>query len=206
MLRSEAVEVIQQSLLQVGADTAPAILRLQQAQNIIEKSPVLPWFLDATTTLTTVAGTKTITPPADFAMEIAEQPLYYIPSSGEPQEVYKDSEEYLKKNLYTPGPPQGWIWRGSLIELYPTPDAAYTLELAYSKKDDVLSTDMENLWLRYAPYWLIGAAGYLLAPSWRDAAGANFFVAIGSQEKELILEQTLERRYQNRTIVMGGVN
>jgi hypothetical protein len=134
-----------------------------------------------------------------------EAPVYYVSSStGKPVALVKESDEYLRTKWYTPGEPKGYKWLGEQLEIYPIPDAEYSLILPYYAADTVLNADIENKWLQYAAYWLIGIAGTLLAPAWRDSGGSSFFDSVGQGVKNLVMQETTSRRYRNREFAMGG--
>jgi hypothetical protein len=98
----------------------------------------------ASQTLTTLAGTPTVSLPSDFleAKSVVNQ--------TDPKDVL---DPYTAAALYTQFPqaatgrPKGFTYVGSTLELAPTPDAVYSLKLYYYQKVTALSASNPTNWL-----------------------------------------------------------
>lgn len=96
------------------------------------------------TTLSTVAGTATVTLPTDFL-----EAKSFINQTN-PKEVL---EPFTPTSLYTSYPnsatgrPRGFTYVGTTAELAPVPDAVYSLKLYYYQKATALSASNTTNWL-----------------------------------------------------------
>ena len=71
----------------------------------------------------------------------------------------KDSLEILRDTYPGEGTPKAYALDNRYYRIFPTPDASYKLKHIYYKQDTSLSTNIENQWLKYAPFLMIGVAG-----------------------------------------------
>lgn len=120
--------------------------------------------MEITTTLTTVAGTKTVVMPTD----VTETRRLTI-TSTDPKRVldYISPEKLVLKYPYsTTAMPEVFTVIGGNFELGPTPDSAYTLEYVYRQRIPSLAANSTN-WLMtkwphvYLYATLCAAAPYL---------------------------------------------
>lgn len=210
MTRSEAVAEMQR-VLGFRTDLADTcVTQLILAQDRLERSAILPWFLlSEDSTITTLASEPRIVIPSDFLRECEDDALWrYNPEaeSGEEQwtKLVKDDLDYLREVYPDTGKPTHYALSGGYFWLLPTPDDIYTIRQRYFAKGASLATDIENSWLKYAPELLIGEAGLPLAASLRDADAATEF---GRKRTEgnarLVIDETA-RAMANRRLVMGG--
>jgi len=177
-------------------------LEMDQTQFELERGGEPPWFLlSSETTLTTVAATREVAVPADFLLEADDDSLRYIDANGGVTELEKG--EYDASILYwgdTQGAPAGYTLTGQEFQIFPLPDAAYTLKLRYFAQDTLPSTmavGATNLWLTWAPDLLMARTGRRLASYLRDTE----LLAVFAQEE--ILAQT---RLRNETIAREETN
>lgn len=99
----------------------------------------------ANTTLTTVAGTQSVTLPADF-LEIEN---LTVSSASPPGALSVVTPEIMDRKFpanYQTGQPQVYTIVGDKMLFGPTPDAAYTISLDYYQKLAALSATPTN-WL-----------------------------------------------------------
>ena len=214
MTRDEAVALIQKELGFRSDLTATIIDVMKLAQEILELGPTLPWFLlsEKSFILTTVENER-VPVPIDFLEEYEESALVYQPDDTTAQEVIlgkRDLDTLLKEfsNVVDPTAtrePEKYALRGEYFIIFPTPDAQYRIQMTYYRKADVLTSNIENDWLKNAPYFLIGKTGGMLpSPIKTDKMQAQF----QSWENEGRL--TLFGREESRTHVgrddyqMGG--
>lgn len=92
----------------------------------------------------TVSGTAAVALPCDFL----ESKSIYL--DGDPKQPLAYVSTFHKDGTYggsQTGKPKMWSIVGNEILLAPTPDAAYTLEIAYWGKFDALSASNTTNWL-----------------------------------------------------------
>lgn len=211
MLRSAAVSLIQE---QLGFRTdleSNIITHLQLAQIQLEKGPTKPWFLISEDSYTdTEADEQRLLIPEDFIQEADQCVIRYVPDDAdEPSDevdLRKDFFDVLRTNFAetASGPPQAYALVGNYFRLFPTPDDIYRLHMIYYKKDDVLDTDIENLWLEHAPKLLMGAAGKEIARALRDSAALATFMAWEQEDRLLLFGQNTAREMENMDMQVGG--
>lgn len=202
MLRDEAIAVINQRL--VRTETVLAAAALQQAQIIMESGGHDPWFLETSSLLVTVAGNRSVILPLTFMREIDGDPLTYVDSQGTEQEVEKADPWTSLPRTNGVGPPRHYYLRGTELVVLPTPDASYTLKLPYIQKAQVLTANIENLWLKYAPFWLIGVAGAMRATDVQDKNAQTWFIDMGATGRQAAESATSARRHSNHIYHFGG--
>lgn len=130
---------------------------VQDAYTLVEKA--WDWTgLEASISINTVADTKLYT--VDGAGESATvMDIYDVTTNNKLQEV---SSAWMRRQYAleasTTGTPYYWCYKGvsaddqdPTIELYPTPDAIVTLEVAVDKSNTILATDDEVLVIPAAP-------------------------------------------------------
>lgn len=155
--------------------------RLQEAQRDLEKGKTLPKFLILEDqTLSLVEGSHTVALPSDFLRVDDEVPIHYTPEDS-------DIPVFLEKKMYADAvlgqlsssddarAPSVYVVRQSTLDFIVEADTDYTLTWNYYAAAEVLSTNVENLWLLHAPEWLIGEAGYRMAFDARDKDAMAMF-------------------------------
>lgn len=166
MLRSVAVSRIQQGL-GFRSDLADAIVdALQEAQREFEIGATLPWFLvEEDATVATTASSHSIAYPSGFLRLVEEEGPYYTDATtGLRYLEIRPYDEMLKYYTdYEAGAPRALSIRKGQIDVFPLPDAAYTITLSYYKAAEVLDSDIENAWLANVPDLLLNRAGMLIA-------------------------------------------
>jgi len=148
---------------------------LQEAQRDLEAGHTLPRFLvKEDQTLALNAGTHTVALPADFIRE-DDDALPHFTQAPDSRVNFIERKYYtdaLKANLVTPSQvttfPKVYVIRQSVIDFITTADKNYTILWNYYAKDQILSSNIQNLWLLNAPEWLLGEAGMRLAMDKRD--------------------------------------
>lgn len=209
MLREEAVSFIQQQLGHRSGLSSVIITNLQLAQTYLEASPYREsWFLLSDfADLATTAGNRSVALPVDFNVEREEDALQYVPTDGTDEvELAKDDYDSWQK-YYTStvtGPPEAYSLDGSNFSIWPKPDAVYALRFRYFKKDAVLSTNIENGWLKNAPLVLIGQAGIFTAQGLRDKDALAIFNSLKFEAGATLQTQNEDRMHKNRDYQMGG--
>lgn len=210
MLRDAAVTRIQR-IIGFRSDRSLEIIdALQDAQVVLERSATLPWFLlTEVSSIATVNGEERVPYPTDFLREWEDDAIWYFNGAAPADEdkwteLAKDDLDELRNNLPGEGAPEAYATDGLYVRVFPTPDDVYTLKQIYYKKDQVLSSDIENLWLENFPFLMIGKAGSLLPPAFVGLeAGARFSLFEQQGLAQLFVENEA-RKHAGRRYIMGG--
>lgn len=188
---------------------------LQEAQRDLEKGKTLPKFLlleDQTLTFT--AGTHTIAKPARFLRESDEVRIRFFPTSSTvprflTRKLYIDAVEANLKphnspnSSIQPTAPSVYVMRQSTIDFITVADATYTLYWDYYQSDLVLTTDIENLWLKNASDWLIGEAGLRLATSLGNQQAVGAFTNLEARGRAAAFAEDIASEEASGPFVMG---
>lgn len=208
MLRDEGVALIKQHLTFKTTLDAAIVTQMQLAQTTLERARTKPWFLEFhNTSLATVANTRSIALPTGFIVEKEEDTMLLTDADGVLHEVNKEELSVLKHQFLNTDAdvPEFYALVGSTIEFYPLPAAAYALDWTYYKADDVLTTNIENAWLREVPLLLLGSAGQMIAAGpVRDNPGAAIFSAWIQLGKDILSTHNTDREVRGRVLQMGG--
>lgn len=212
MDRDSARARIQQTLGFRTDKTTEIISALQEAQVILERSAVLPWFLQTeVASISTVNGEERVPIPSDFLREWEEDPLwYFVAGTGGDDDAWtelaKEDLAFLRDAYPGSGKPIAYALDVKYFRIFPTPDAIYTLKMVYYKTDTVLSTNVENQWLKYFPYLMIGEAGRLFSPGLRDKDATAQFSRWAAEGRAQMLIENEARIHSTRRYIMGGVD
>lgn len=186
MTRDEAISEVQRVLGYRSDKVAEiqSLLLYQQAE--MERQSDLPWFLRTELdTIVSIANNPNIAVPTGFLKEWQEDPLALKVwnNSNTAQiwrELAKDSPNFLRTTLQevsdtATGIPVAYSRVGDNFVLFPTPNAIFTFRMTYYKEDAVLSTNIENKWLKHLPYLLIGRCGLRVSGAMRDKDAMQSF-------------------------------
>lgn len=214
MNRDQAVSQIQFILGKRSDLVAEITTQLQFAQNELEKRLELPIFLrEETLILGNTIDVERMAPPPGFLREWEEDALWVYNENLDLTEprwdpLVKDSPKFLRQAIsndaYDPARPRGYSYDGKDFILFPTPDAVYTYRMIYYKADEVLSSNIENKWLKHFPYLLIGLAGGVIAAGIRDQNALAVFGAMIQEGNDRLNKFTTSRDQAGRRYVMGG--
>jgi len=217
MTRDEAVAHIQMQLGFRTTLSSSIISQLQLAQQNLETGPTLPWFLISEDSyIRTEDGEQRVPLPTDFLEEADEAVLRYIPDdlSAENPEVdlIRDEYDVLRKNYMDTatgtiktGPPEAYALFGEYFRVFPTPDDDYLIRMIYYQQDDLLTTNIENQWLKYIPKLLMGLAGKQLSGGpLRDQVAFSTFDAWEKEGRAMLLSKEIRRDISNRNLQVGG--
>lgn len=212
MDRSAAVARIKEGLgFRKSLDTT-IVSRLQEAQRDLEKGKTLPKFLikeDQSVSL--LAGTHTVAIPSDFLREDDNSRLHYTPANT-------NKPRFLERRNYTDAvianirtnsastAPSVYAIRKSVIDFIVNADIAYTLTWNYYAKAVVLTSNVENEWLKddNMPEWLIGEAGYRIAKDLRDQTAMQLFNDMRTQGRAAIFGETIIDELEEGPLQMGA--
>lgn len=208
MNRSAAREEIQR-LLGGRSDLSADINSGFQLEQIeLEKRRPLPWFLESErSSIFTSSGEERVPVPSDFLAEVEDDALWYIDAEGNETVLDKMFADEARVLYPDPGEPIAYNLQGNYFRLFPTPDDAYQLKLVYYQKGDVLSTDVENVWLLHEPNLLIARVGLRVARArqFDERIIQNFADMVQAYTRNY--ENNLEaREHANQRYVMGGAD
>lgn len=211
MLRSAAVTRIARGLgFRTGLDTI-IVDALQEAQRNLEGGDkTLPLFLlqeDATMTLS--AGNHSIALPTGFlGIKDDERPHFVGTSSDTP--IFLTPKTYMNavvgqiRTTDVERAPSIYVLRTGTIDFITTADTDYTFTWSYYKADDVLTTDIENGWLRESPDWLMGQAGLILAMDMRDKSSIELFSGMLQRGRSMTFAGIVAREDTESPRAMGS--
>ena len=220
MLVSAAVNRIQQRLGRRSDLSTEIVNELNDAQDRLEggvqllppfTGVFLPWFLRSEVgSFSTVAGEERVALPCDFIREVEEDALWYFnPDAEEVEdewvELVKDSTDFLRGDKPGSGPPEKYSIDGAYFRIFPTPDDVYELKFVCFKRaaDATISPDVETVWLKHAPYLVIGEAGYEMAMILRDQNAVQYFDKMKKEEAQRLFVTHEAREHDNRRYAMG---
>lgn len=191
--------------------SANIILHLKLAQTMLEKSPTKPWFLIAAEdTFTTTIAQQKLTIPTDFLQEADAGVFRYVPDDADglddEVDLVKGDYDVLRANfrIVAPGKPQAYALFGGYFYIFPAPDAVYTLHMIRYGQDTVLSTNIENNWLKYSPKLLMGSAGKEIAAALRDSNAMEIFNRWEAEDRILTFSSEVARDSANADMQVGG--
>jgi len=208
MLRDAAVAIIKGRLGRPNDTTIDTLIinEMQLAQTQAERDKILPWFLiteisDASTTV----NEQRLLVPTNFLREFGEGALWRFNASSDPTWVDLSKEEFdvLRQRYGTEvGDPVRYALVGKYFRLFPTPDQVYTMKMLYYAQDVVLSTNIENEWLKEAPGLLISRTGGVIATYLNHPSLIAFKADLLTAQNELVVQETA-RDEANRSRAMG---
>jgi len=216
MTRDEAVALIKQQMTFRTTLDSEIVTNLKAAQVLVEQEPYKPWFLVAEDSYTTTeAEEQRIEIPEDFLEEVDEAVLRYVPfdpTTEDPErDLKKDQYDVLRKNYMDPdtgtietGPPEAYCLMGNYFRLFPTPDDEYRIQMIYYQKDDELDTNIENQWLKYCPYLLMGIAGRMIANAVRDPTALAQFREWERDGRAVLMRNVHSREMTGMELQVGG--
>ena len=210
MNRDTAVMRVQQHLGFRTDKQTEIIDALKDAQQESERGPDLPWWLiTEVANRNTVSGEERVPLPTNFIREVEGSALFYFDGANtEPSDVWtelkKDCEEFLRTDFPAVGTPCAYSTDKDYFRIFPTPDAVYNLKMRFYKQDELLTSNIENEWLKHEPFLLIGKAGQRIAASLRDATAIQIFQQQELEAFQRMLRETQARVDANFRYIMGG--
>jgi hypothetical protein len=210
MQRDDAVAQI---ALQLGnrTDLNSAIITTMQLviETELESNGVLtPWFLlteDSSTVLP--LNERRVEIPTDFLLEAEDWGLGIENEDGEILWLKKDDYDILvERYLNIVGRPQRYALVGKYYYCFPyNPDSAHVLRMRYyAKAPSVVTGNIENAWLKYAPDAVIAYTGFYLADRvlQNSELAAKFNAAKQAALVRLVTHEE-SRNHTNRRYQMG---
>lgn len=209
MMRDEAVSIIQQQLGFRSDLSTEIITNLKLAQTMLEAGPTRPWFLVTEQQfISLTVGEQRVLPPVEMLTEIDSARLVYVPSSSaaDPVDLVKEEYDQLAEDFkdVANGPPEAYALLGDYFRIFPTPDSNYTIKIIIYGQDAVLSSNIENGWLKWVPYALIGKAGAQIATAIRDTTALATFRGWEQEGRLALHGMDVARDTANRVLQVGG--
>lgn len=182
---------------------------LNQAQIRLEEDEKLehPWFLlDRYSMGDTVAGTQAMALPINFLqLDDDEAPEYYDTDAAIWLPLVVDQPDILKLNYPGEGSPQAVAIRGLFMEVYPIPDAAYTIRASMFRRGGPIQKDgPETAWLYWAGAAVIAEAGVRMAGDLRDVNALQNFTTRKQEAMTALMRKINARKLAGTRPVMGG--
>lgn len=210
MLRDDAIALLADRFNRSDLTTR-AIAEMQMAQIQLEGLDFLPWFLltEMATAITTVFEER-LAVPTDFISEPDEDEtaLWTTDLTVSPplrSDLAKGTYAALvaKYKDSTYGKPLEYALVGRYFRLRPIPDAVYTVQFLYYAGGLLLTANIENVWLKYAPDLLIALTGMLLARYPSDTDRFAMFAADYKIALDGLKRLDVARREANLERIMG---
>lgn len=222
MTRDEAVRRIDATLGWKAAGhgkTADIVLRLQEAQRDLEKGKTLPRFLvQEDQTLTLPVGAHDVALPTGFLRADDDNPLFYVADDSHLRHYltqyryYRDAVKAVESSqrpdqpAQTTDAPSVYVIRKSTVDFITFADREYVLSWSYYKRADLLTSNIENLWLANVPELVIGEAGMRIAADFRDMDAIKIFEAIKAKALNSMLSEIYVSEDAAGPIAMGANN
>lgn len=214
MLRDSAVSLIAARCGNRTDLDVRIVAELQYAQEVLEQREFLPWFLlteSSSPAFTVEVPSTALTGYTGFIREAENDEM------GEAFVIDPDTAVWTKLKkaplselLYAnnsvdaeTGLPTRYALTKTDLYISPKPDKAYTVRFRYYATDTVLSSNIENQWLKYAPDLLIGMAGAAVALYTGNVDAAGYFQAQEAKAFDRMVKQTTARREAGLTHNMG---
>lgn len=184
---------------------AKCLLEMQLAQEALEQSETLPWFIQGEKAeATTDANERRLRLPADFLRESEEQALLLVNSDGSKKDLPKEGyDELLAYYGQQVGPPEAYAIRGEYLLFFPIPDQEYSVEFSsyYGRQTPPEDTTAsENAWFRNAADLVIARAGLLIATNYlKDAELTSTFDGLLGDAKKRLFHLEVAREEANRS-------
>lgn len=203
-------------------------LRYAQSQREMPGA-TFPWFLRATKTITTVAGTNSYSIPTGYIQDSDErQGNLFIYSDGTAlsrtiflkKMQFKDFQEKFfgtwpdsnsdaseladDSDTVASGVPNFYSLDDTTVHVGPTPDAVYTIYWKCWAAATTLSAGIENAWLLNAPWVLIGEAAAKIASDLENSSALAKAQAILARANADMFRGVIHREEAGRKRSMGS--
>lgn len=209
MLRDDVVALLGKRLgSRIDLD-ASIVLEMRAAQEtLLEGSgALLPWFLlSAETTLVATADVEAVALPSDFLGMAEDHPVWLIDPTASPTDLKLAKRDYsvIRERYQTSTKPVAYAQIEGYLLLRPIPLTGYSLKLRYYQRGVTLSSNIENIWLKYASDLMLAEVGAIMAGRYLQNAKleAQFQNDVVLARSRLLIQH--ERRlHENRSYSMG---
>ena len=207
MLRDTAVTLIKGRLANNKLSGLDALIVAEMVlfqAVVMEGDRTKFWFLETLDkTLATVVDQDTLdlADAANYLTETDRGGFWWVDSDGNRNEIRRgDYDDMVELYGSDTGSPKRYAIVGSTVYLFPTPDDVYTIwHLHYSREDSLESANIENAWLKYAPDWMIGGVGEIIARQYNnDEKMAQKFSEQAQQARARLVTEHTAREEANR--------
>lgn len=146
---------------------------------VLEAKEWLPWFLvKETSALVVSVGSRVVSLPDDFLLEVEEGHLYLTQAGEIVKELVKMDFDTALRKYPTDGEPMAYSVMGEAIQLFPIPSEARGLYFTYYGKDARLTGATPTKWMQHAGDVVAAELGKILAEKHiKDANAAAGFAA-----------------------------
>lgn len=188
---------------------ASIISEMQIIQTDLEKSPTLPWFLvQSDLPLSVSAGVETVTVPTGFLREVESDNgggLWLLTTDSEWIEIPKDDLAIIRAKWPSgTARPIRYALSNETLFLRPIADVGYSLRMNAYIEDDILSSNIENKWLKHAPEIVIAMTTAKIAGTYtHDKVAEAKALADAATARGLLDNETEARLHSNRSYSMG---
>lgn len=205
MTRDEVVTLLGQRFGNRTDLGSRIVTEMQLAQSTkLERHHWLPWFLEGNVSpLTVVVGTAEIALPAGFLGEIEDEVLWIrepgATTYGTLDRLGKDQIALQSDNVR----PQAYtIDEANLVLMPGPPDIAYELKWRAYLADTVLTANVENKWLKYAPDLMIAVVGQALCHHTQRFDALSVYQQDEQKAWDTLLRLHVSREEANRERLM----
>ena len=174
---------------------------------VLEAKEWLPWFLlTETNAMVASTGTRAVAFPADFLLEAEEGHLYLTVAGEIVKELEKLDYDVALAKCPGVGEPKYYATFGDAIQIFPIPDANYSLYFAYYGKGGRLTdTGTLSKWFLHAGDVVAAEVGKILAEKHiKDAAAAAGFAADAQAAWTRLYHKHIAMQELNNSHVMNG--
>jgi hypothetical protein len=213
MLRDEAVVRIQDGLGFRKDREAEIVRRMQEVQRDLERGKTLPTFMRAEVLSSVSAGALGFSLPADF-LRITGERVQVDPSGTSDTRYWRrlswgSYETIPLIEATVTGSPRyaildivnGDVW----FDVYLATGQSYYFQ--YYKKADLLTSNIENVWLEHAPELIIGDAGRRIAADMRNQTAVQLFSTMYSEARATWFKEAIQdEQDEEGFLVLGGNN
>jgi hypothetical protein len=210
MTRDEAVAEVRKGLGFRPSETSlndNIVAELKAAQRDLEQGKSLPWFLlQENVSVTLPAGNYTIPLPVGFIREEESQPLRYIEENDRQVRVVRRVlwDAISAYRHAAPGAPKVYVILNTTVYFLPPTDKNYNFFWSYYKTDTVLTTNITNQWLTFAPDLMIGEAGRRIAMKLRDSEAIAVFDSMRKDARVALFAEQVVRDESGGPISLGS--
>jgi hypothetical protein len=213
MLRDEAVVRVQDGLAFRKDRETEIVKRMQEVQRDLERGKTLPSFLKTSDTESLLAGAQSYTLPTDF-LRITNDRIQIDPDGTTDPRYWRrlswaSLETISKVEPTVTGSPRYVVLNKSAGLIYfdvylATPQQIY---FQYYRKADLLTSNIENLWLEHAPELIIGDAGRRIAADMRNQTAVQLFSTMYNECRATWFKEAIQdEQDEEGFLVLGGAN
>lgn len=210
MTRDEILILIKQRLgFRMNYDDAVIFAHLDLIQVQYEKvsrTKPLPWFLLNTThTVDTVASTRSVARPTNFIAFEDDWPLTIVNADNERKRLRRAVPYDLSHDDYEEeGFPTHFIFNNTNLDLYPLPNAVYTITIPHYARTDKWSENTTNDWYTEFPELVIEETLSSIMRTNRDEMGLKLLDLNGAREAYFTRVNEMQQVHKSSVMNSNG--